>query len=147
MNDILMAVAIGLIALLVSTITYIILPFRILGNKKPRFTIFPKYVAKFDKSLSDIESALEKIGFKKINASTYTRGKFYGGFSGFKSLKLTVEIDEDNRQIKVYYSFIGFFYDSGHIWQFTSDLVSRDWVDNLASFNSTTLSNLNMEAI
>ncbi len=105
------------------TIVYRLLPFRTWNNKKPKFILFPKYVAKFDKPVSEIESALEKIQFKKISNRTFSRGKIYGDFSA-KAIKLSAEVDEKNSQIKIYASFFGILFDTGDIWQITSDIVN-----------------------
>ena len=81
-----------------------------------------KYVAKFDKPVSEIEYSLEKIQFKKINKRTFTRGKVYGDFST-KAMKLSAEVDDEKKQIKVYASFFGVLFDTGDIWQVTSDII------------------------
>jgi len=123
MNHILELVVTVVVAVAGFTIVYRLLPFRTWNNKKPKFTLFPKYVAKFDKPVSEIESALEKIQFKKISNRTFSRGKVYGDFSA-KAIKLSAEVDEENSQIKIYASFFGILFDTGDIWQITSDIVN-----------------------
>ena len=41
------------------------LPFKALGGKKTAFVFFPKYVARFEVPVSEIESALEKINLTR----------------------------------------------------------------------------------
>ena len=122
MNDYLELVIIVAISVAGFTVIYKLLPFKLWQNRKPKITLFPKYVAKLEKPVSEIESALEKIQFKRISDSTFTRGKVYGDFSA-KAIKLSVEIDEKNNQIKVYASFFGVLFDTGDIWQVTADIV------------------------
>ena len=123
MNDILVLVIIVVIAVAGFTILYKLSPFKTWENKKPKFTLFPKYIAKFDKPVSEIESALEKIKFEKDSNRTFSRGKIYGDFSA-KAIKLTVEVDEMNSQIKVYSSFFGILFGTGDIWQVTADIIN-----------------------
>ena len=113
------------IAVFITTMAYKILPFRQWRAKKPGFTLFPKYIAKFDRPIPEIEAELEKIGFKKSQDKpyVYSRGKISGDFSA-KAIKLKVEIDEENSQIKVCASFFGILFDTGDIWQLTSDIVT-----------------------
>lgn len=110
-------------AISVITIVYRSLPFRTLGNKKPLIALFPKYIAKFDQPLSDIESSLEKMKFRKINNTTYNGVKIYRRWSG-KVINLNVEIDKETRQIKVCSSFFGIALDAGGIWQITSNIIN-----------------------
>lgn len=124
MNDILELVVIVVIAVVGFTFIYKISPFKTWRNKKPKFVLFPKYVAKFDKPVTEIESALEKIQFKKSSNRTFDRGKIYGDFSA-KAIKLSVDIDEEKSQIKVHASFFGILFDTGDIWQVTSDIVNE----------------------
>lgn len=105
------------------TLIYRILPFKKFENKKPKFCLFPKYVSNFDKTVASIESALEKLEFQMVDARTFTRGKVYGDLSA-KSIKLTVKIDEEEKKMLVYASFFGILFDTGDIWQVTSDIVN-----------------------
>jgi len=123
MNDILELAIIVVIAMTGFTLIYKILPFRDWNNKKPKFALFPKYIAIFEKSTEEIESNLEKIQFKKESDNKYSRGKVYGDFSA-KAIKLSADIDEDTKQIKVYSSFFGVLFDTGDIWQVTSDIIN-----------------------
>ena len=123
MNDMLEMIITVVIAVAGFTLTYKLFPFKVWDNKKPKFTLFPKYIAKFNKPVADIETALERLQFKKINNRAFTRGKVYGDFSA-KAIKLSAEVDEKNSEIKVYASFFGILFDTGDIWQVTSDIVN-----------------------
>lgn len=123
MNDIIELVIIVVIAVTGFTVLYKLLPFRTWHNKKPAFTLFPKYVATFNKPLAEIEVNLEKLKFSKTGNTSYTRGKIYGDFSA-KAIKLTVDVDEVNNQIKVSSSFFGILFDTGDIWQVTADIIN-----------------------
>ena len=124
MNDILELVILVIIGVTVFTIIYKLSPFKVWKNKKPRFTLFPKYIAQFNKPISEIETALEKIQFKKTIKNNYTRGKVYGDFSA-KAIKLSVVIDEEKKQIKIYSSFFGILFDTGDIWQVAADIINE----------------------
>lgn len=123
MNEIIETAVIVVIAVAGFTFLYKVFPFRNWGNKKPKFSLFPKYIAKFNKPVTEIEAALEKIEFVKVDEGRYTREKVYGDFSA-KAIKLAVDIDKENNNIKVYASFFGILFDTGDIWQVTSDIVN-----------------------
>lgn len=110
------------LAVTIFTVIYKILPFKVHSGSKPVFVLFPKYVAKFNLSVSDVESSLINLEFKKSSNGVYTRGKVYGDFSA-KAIKLSVELNEQSKEIKVYASFFGILFDTGDIWQLTSDIV------------------------
>ena len=124
MNDILELVITVVVGVALFTIAYKLSPFKSWKNKKPKFTLFPKYIAQFTKPISEIETSLEKIQFKKTTKNNYTRGKVYGDFSA-KAIKLSVEIDEENKQFKIYSSFFGILFDTGDIWQVAADIINE----------------------
>ncbi len=123
MNNILELLIIAIIAVVGFTIIYRLLPFRTWNPNKPIFTLFPKYVATFEKPVSEIESNLEEIRFKKISNNIFTRGKIYGDFSA-NLIKLTAEVDENNKQVKVFASFFGVLFDNGDIWKVTAEIIN-----------------------
>lgn len=123
MNEILELVLIAFVAVTTSTLIYKVVPFKIWGVSKPRFSLFPKYIAKFDKTVEEIEDLLVKLEFKKNDNGLFSRGKVYGDFST-KAMKLTVFIDKEANEIKVYASFFGILFDTGDVWQLTSDIVN-----------------------
>ena len=123
MNQVLELLVIVVIAVGGFTAIYKALPFRTFGHKKPKFTLFPKYTAKFENSVAEIDSALLAQEFKKNEKGSYTRGKIYGDFSA-KSIKLSVVINEQSKEISVCSSFSGILFDTGDIWQVTSDILN-----------------------
>ena len=60
--------------------------------------------------------------FQKNKNGSYSRGKIYGDFSA-KSIKLSVTINKKAKQVYVYASFFGVLFDTGDVWQVTSDIV------------------------
>jgi hypothetical protein len=125
MNELIELIVIALIAVCLFTVIYKIVPFKSWKDKKPKFVLFPKYVAKFEVPVVTIESTLVKLGFSKSPAGQFSRGKVYGDFSA-KAIKLSVIIDQSSNQIKVYASFFGILFDTGDIWQVTSDIISSE---------------------
>ena len=123
MNDILELLVVVIVGVTTVTAIYKLLPFRKWDNKKPKFVLFPKYLAKSYKTEQEIQAVLEAIEFKRNDSGTYSRGKVYGDFSA-KTIKLTVELDKGKNQIKVYASFFGVLFDTGDLWQVTSDIVN-----------------------
>jgi len=122
MDDIMGTLLTIVIAVIVFTALYKVIPFKEHKESKPKFTFFPKYIAKFDKPINEIESTLVALEFEKNEDNMYTRGKVYGDFSA-KAIKLSVELNEQSKEIKVYASFFGILFDTGDIWQLTSDIV------------------------
>jgi hypothetical protein len=123
MNDVLELVVTVVVAVAGFTALYKILPFKKYRVTKPKFALFPKYIAVFDGPIGDIEKSLESLEFKKTNTNIYSRGKIYGDFSA-KAIKLSVKIDEKESLIKVYASFFGILFDTGDIWQVTTDILN-----------------------
>lgn len=121
-NEILEIIITVIVAVVGFTLIYKLAPFKEFKTPKPKFTLFPKYSTGFDPPISQIKESLEKLGFKATNKNTYTRGKAYGDFSA-KAIKLTVSINEKDKHIKVYASFFGILFDTGDIWQVTSDIL------------------------
>ena len=72
-----------------------------------------------------IESTLVKLGFFKSPAGQFSRGKVYGDFSA-KAIRLSVFVDQSSNQIKVYASFFGVLFDTGDIWQVTSNIINHE---------------------
>tara|TARA_R110000744_G_C19339674_1_gene559332 strand:- start:1350 stop:1733 length:384 start_codon:yes stop_codon:yes gene_type:complete len=124
MNDTMDTLLTIVIAVIAFTALYKVLPFKVHKSEKPKLSFFPKYIAKFNKPINDIESSLSALEFKKNESGIYTRGKVYGDFSA-KAIKLAVELDDQSKEIKVYASFFGIFFDTGDIWQLTSDIIGE----------------------
>ena len=124
MNEWIELIVIAVIAVCVFTAIYKIVPFKVWKENKPRFVFFPKYIAKFEPAVDAIESSLLELGFSKSAEDKFSRGKVYGDFSA-KAIKLSVIIDKPSNKIKVYASFFGILFDTGDIWQVTSDIISN----------------------
>jgi len=125
MNEWVELIVITLIVVCVFTAIYKVAPFKTLKGNKPKFVLFPKYIAKFETPVETIESTLLKLGFSKTASGQFSCGKVYGDFSA-KSIKLSATIDQPNNQIKVCASFFGILFDTGDIWQVTSDIVNNE---------------------
>ena len=69
-----------LIAVTGFTFIYKLLPFKNWKNKKPKFTLFPKYIAQFNKPTSEIESSLKKFNLRKIPITYIHEVKFMAIF-------------------------------------------------------------------
>jgi hypothetical protein len=122
------------VVILISTFVFIIVskyyylngPFRIWGNKEPKFVWFPKYNVKFDQPLSNITASLEKIGFVQSEGidTIYNRGKIYGDFFA-KHILLQVEISEDKKSFSLCAkTFI--LFDTGDLWRVCNQVVSSN---------------------
>lgn len=105
------------------TLTYRSKPFKALEAVKPKFTLFPKYVVNLDRPIAEIELSLMKLGFKKGKNGAFSRGKIYGDFSA-KSIKLSVDINEEEKRMTIHASFLGILFDTGDIWQVTTDIIT-----------------------
>ena len=122
MDDIIELLIVIVVTVTILTVIYRLLPFKAWTDKKPKFVLFPKYIASFDKPVNEIKSSLENNQFVLVGNNRYSRGKFYGDFSA-NAIKLSVDIDEDKKQVKVYASFWGILFDTGDIWKVTSDII------------------------
>ena len=80
MNEWIELIVIALIAVCVFTAIYKVAPFKTLKGNKPKFVLFPKYIAKFETPVEAIESTLLKLGFSKNASRQFSRGKVYGDF-------------------------------------------------------------------
>ena len=123
MYEIIELVVIVVVGVVAFTAIYKMLPLKRHSNPKPKFVFFPKYVASFDKPADEIFKKLQSLEFSPTKNGAYSRGKVYGDFSA-KSIKLTVEVNEKESTVKVYSSFFGVLFDTGDIWQVTTDIVS-----------------------
>ena len=90
---------------------------------KPRVVFFPKYIGSYQRDDADVEQTILQMGFKR-NDSTglYNRDKVRNGLRT-KSIKLTIQMDRENKQVSVYSSYFGIVYDDGEIWQLTHDVL------------------------
>lgn len=125
MNDIMSLLMTAILVVMAFTGLYKLAPFKKHKGSRPKFTFFPKYISPFDNTLDQIESSLAALEFKKNGKDTYTRGKIYGDFS-IKAIRLSVEVNEQSRELKVYASFFGILFDTGDVWQVTTDILSQE---------------------
>ena len=114
------------LGLCLAVLTYIYRqqPLKALPATKPKFVLFPKYLAKYERDDDEIEKTLAELAFKQ-NPLTglYTRGKVRNGIFS-KSIKLTISVDREKKEVSVYSSFACILYDDGEIWQLTTDIVN-----------------------
>ena len=94
-----------------------------LPSVKPRFVLFPKYIGDYQRDDADVERTIKQMGFQR-NDSTglYNRDKVRNGLRT-KSIKLTISMDRENKQVSVYSTYFGIIYDDGEIWQLTHDVL------------------------
>lgn len=125
MQEIVEAVFLVIGAVVIFTLIYRAVPYKQWITKKPSFVFFPKYTAQFSRPQEDIISNIRKMGFELKPGSTniYARGKAYGDFSA-KVMKLHVEIDHEQRSIKVHAPFLGVLFDTGDLWSITSNILN-----------------------
>jgi len=99
-------------------------PLKVLPATKPKFVLFPKYLAKYERDDDEIQKTLAELPFKQ-NPLTgfYTRGKVRNGIFS-KSIKLTISVGREKKEVSVYSSFACILYDDGEIWQLTTDIVN-----------------------
>ena len=90
---------------------------------KPRFVFFPKYIGSYQRDDADVEQTILQMGFKRNDSKgLYNRDKVRNGLRT-KSIKLTIQMDRENKQVSVYSSYFGIVYDDGEIWQLTHDVL------------------------
>ncbi|MFT5444959.1 MAG: hypothetical protein ACI9DC_000119 [Gammaproteobacteria bacterium] len=113
------------LAVAATTLLYWLLPFREWKNRKPAFTIFPKYVGQFTRPVDEVRATLVKLKFERQASGAYVRGKVYGDFSA-KSIKVYVDIDVAKNEVHVGGAFFGVLFDSGDLWQLTSEILTGE---------------------
>ena len=98
-------------------------PLKSLGLAKPSFVFFPKYRASYQRSDDEVVLTIQHSGFRPSDTKDhYTRGTIREGL-GTKSIKLTVFVNHEKKEIEVYSTFFGVLYDNGGVWQLTHDIV------------------------
>lgn len=125
MNEILELLVKIILAVAGFSVFYQLIPFKHHKQTKPKLAIFPKYVACFESSVDEIEQSLAQLEFILNEEGLYTRSKAYGDFAA-KNIKLSVEVDEQAKKLKVYSPFIGILFDTGDLWQVTSDILNKN---------------------
>ncbi len=122
MYDVGMMVLEIIIVVVFFTVLYRMLPFKHFNSVKPKFVLFPKYKAKYEVTKQVVESNIEQMGFVQKEDGIYHRGKVYGDFSANK-IKLAIEIDEMESELKIYASFFGVLFDNGDLWEITEQAI------------------------
>ena len=99
-------------------------PLKRLTLVKPGIVFFPKYVATYTRSHADVELTIGQLGFRKNEITgLYSRGTVRTGLNT-KSIKLTISVDHEKKEISIYSSFFGILFDNGDIWQLAHDAVN-----------------------
>ncbi|RVU86637.1 hypothetical protein EOL70_04100 [Leucothrix sargassi] len=115
------AVLIASVALL--TYVYRRQPLKPLTLDKPGFVFFPKYKANYEREDSEIELTIGQLGFRRNELTgLYHRGTLRTGLTT-KSIKLTIDLDRENKSFSIYSTFFGILFDNGDVWQLTHDIV------------------------
>ena len=124
MFEIISIIAFFVFCLVALTIVYQRQPFKALPPVKPKFILFPKFLAKYDRPGEAVEKTLTELAFT-LNPLTglYTRGKVRNGLFS-KSIKLTVSLNREKKEVAIYSSFACILYDDGEIWQLTHNIVN-----------------------
>lgn len=105
------------------TLVYRRRPLLPLPPVKPRFIFFPKYIGSYQRDEADVEQTIKQMGFvRNDRTGLYNRDKVRNGLRT-KSIKLTIQMDRENKQVSVYSSYFGIVYDDGEIWQLTHDVI------------------------
>ena len=124
MSEILSIIMVFAVSLGLLTFIYQRQPLKALPLIKPKFYLFPKFLAKYQRPDDEVENTLAELAFHQ-NPLTglYTRGKVRNGLFS-KSIKLTISVDRERQEVAVYSSFACILYDDGEIWQLTHDIVN-----------------------
>ncbi len=111
-------------AVITFTLIYKVYPFKQWKTDKPKFVIFPKYIAKYLIETESVIINIKAMGFelKDENSNIFVRGKAYGDFS-VKWMKLEVQLNKEKEEIKVFSPFFGIVFDNGDLWEITSKAI------------------------
>lgn len=121
--------ALAFIVVLVScvgllTVLYRRQPLKTMIPVKPGFAFFPKYLAHYQRSDDEVMMTITQLGFTRNEMTgLYNRGTVRTGLST-KSVKLTLSIDLEKKEIAVYSSYFGILFDNGDIWQLMHDVIN-----------------------
>ena len=118
------ALGFAVLALIVATAIYFILPARKLPLKKPRFALFPKY--RFNANdLENFSERVEASGFRPISETAYVRGSFFGDFL-IRFAKLKIQVDRPSGTAIIKSGSAAILFDTGDLWQLAKSLESED---------------------
>lgn len=124
--------AVALVAMIILTLVYRVLPYRLASDKKPSIALLPKYKKHISTSLmhSDLEGKLAQYGFKKLGSKNdtiyFTRGALLGDFSvKLMKIKLGVTPLEPYKfEITLQAGWLVAF-DTGDFWTFITELSRK----------------------
>ncbi len=125
MDFIVELIAYVILAVVGVSVVYHMLPFKLWQGTKPSFVFFPKYQVPLPNSMGTVKSTLEVLHFEQVNRSRFSRGKVFGDFSS-RYTKLVVELDEENKEMRISSAVFGVLFDTGDIWQLAQDIVKSD---------------------
>ncbi|PWQ97572.1 hypothetical protein [Leucothrix arctica] len=99
-------------------------PLKRLTLIKPGIVFFPKYIAAYTRSDADVALTIGQLGFRRNEMTgLYSRGTMRTGLNT-KSIKLTISMDYEKKEISIYSSFFGILFDNGDIWQLAHDAIN-----------------------
>jgi len=105
------------------TVIYNRQPFKPLSAERPSFEFFPKYIANYEREFEEVELSIRQLGFRPNGKpNQYSRGTVRTGLTT-KSIKLTIELDREKKQISIFSTFFGILFDNGDVWQLTNDAI------------------------
>ena len=124
--DLLQIVIYALLAVIILSIVYRILPYRTVSEKKPKLAMFPKYVIP-NSGTENCIKALKELDFKRCGESdVYVRGHYIGDFLASWT-RLNVVVSAEN--VYVHSPLIVIFFDTGDLWEIASALSARNALD------------------
>ncbi len=123
------AIFFAVVAVVLLTVLYKLIPFREADGRKPLFVFMPKYkkLVRHSKSNDELESELSRFGFNKVKEADavayFSRGSVLGDFS-INLAKVNValrEITPNQHELTVQAGWMAAF-DMGDHWQFITEL-------------------------
>lgn len=106
------------------TVLYKRQPLKTMPLEKPGFVFFPKYIANYERSDDEVAATIVQLGFiRNEMTGLYSRGTVRSGLTT-KSVKLTLSMDREKKEIAIYSSYFGILFDNGDIWQLTHDIIN-----------------------
>ena len=121
-------IEIGLIVIsvvFIMSVIYRLTPYKQWRPKKPILAFFPKYIANYTIAKEQVTTNLAGMGFVENSnkPGLFSRGKIYGDFSA-KLIQLHVDINDVDKQLKVYAPIMGVFFDTGDLWKVIDDAIN-----------------------
>lgn len=120
------------VVLVLVTASYKLIPHRLVGPKKPRLALYPKYRKRLPHNLSEeeVQSTMSGLGFKPERHTDtmvmFTRGSIFGDFS-IRLAKILVKVHKrnvDEYELTVEAGWLVAF-DTGDLWTLTTELSDK----------------------